>query len=188
MDREMHMAVGEGQAKRLRQRIEAEWRALQESYAGLSDARLTEPGVAGAWSVKDILAHVTTWEEEALKHLPLIIEGGRPPRYVRYGGIDAFNALMTEQKRALSFADVLTQLQETHGRLLAFIVSIPEDQLRAGSRCHRRLRLDTYGHYPQHAEAIREWRSDEEWGRAGTQPPEPVRSGSTIEPPAGGDD
>src|SRR5919204_4471594 len=128
--------------QQLLNKLDVAWAAIKESYAGLSDSQLLETGVAGDWSVKDILAHVTTWEEEALKHLPLIIEGGRPPRYMTYGGIDAFNAWMTEQKRALSFADVLTQLNETHGRLLAFIASIPEDQLRAGSRCRRRLRLD----------------------------------------------
>ena len=60
--------------------------ALKDSYAGLSDSRLTEPGVTGDWSVKDILAHVTTWEGEALTHLPLIIAGGRPPRYVKQCG------------------------------------------------------------------------------------------------------
>ena len=54
--------------------------AFNESYAGLSDVELMEPGVTGAWSVRDILAHVTTWEEEALKHLPLILKGGTPPR------------------------------------------------------------------------------------------------------------
>ena len=45
--------------------------AFNESYAGLSDSQLMEPGVSGAWSVRDILTHVTTWEEEALKYLPL---------------------------------------------------------------------------------------------------------------------
>ena len=34
---------------------------------------MSEQGVTGSWSVKDIIAHVTTWEEEALKHLPLIL-------------------------------------------------------------------------------------------------------------------
>ena len=67
--------------------------AFKESYAGLSDSQLTESGVTGTWSVKDLIAHVTWWEEEALKHLPLIIKGGTPPRYsTKYGGIDAFNA------------------------------------------------------------------------------------------------
>jgi hypothetical protein len=83
--------------QQLLNKLDKAWAALKESYAGLSDAQLTEPGVMGAWSVKDILAHVTTWEEEALQYLPLIITGGRPPRYaIQYGGIDAFNALMAE--------------------------------------------------------------------------------------------
>jgi hypothetical protein len=34
----------------------------------------------------------TTWEQEALQQLPLIIAGGTPPRYAAQGGIDAFNA------------------------------------------------------------------------------------------------
>ena len=133
--------------------------AFGESYAGLSDVQLMEPGVTGAWSVRDILAHVTTWEEEALNHLPLILKGGTPPRYsVRYGGIDAFNARMTEQKRSLSLSEVRAQLAATHGRLVVVIQSAPEHQLIGGTRFRHRLRLDTYSHYPLHATAIRQWR------------------------------
>jgi hypothetical protein len=43
---------------------------------GVPDAKLVEPGVVDDWSVKDVLSHVTTWEQEALRHLPLIIAGG----------------------------------------------------------------------------------------------------------------
>jgi hypothetical protein len=153
------MSTREDQVAKLLKRLDTAWAAFIESYAGVPDSRLVEPGVMDNWSVKDILAHVTTWEEEALKHLPLIVEGGRPPRYsMEYGGIDAFNAQMTEQKRGLSLADVRRQLDETHRRLVDFIRSAPEDQLARETRFRRRLRLDTYGHYPKHAEAIREWR------------------------------
>jgi hypothetical protein len=48
--------------QRLLKALDTAWAALKESYAGLSDSRLTMPGVTGDWSVKDILAHVTTWE------------------------------------------------------------------------------------------------------------------------------
>jgi len=146
-------------SRHLLRRLDAAWGAFKASYAGLSDAHLMKPGVTGDWSVRDILAHVTTWEEEALTHLPLILEGGTPPRYsVRYGGIDAFNARMTEQKAGLSLAAVRRQMDETHRRLLDFVRRTPEDQLSRESRFRRRLRLDAYGHYPQHAEAIRQWR------------------------------
>ena len=83
-------------------RLEKAWATFQESYVGLSNPQLMVAGVMDNWSVKDILAHVTTWEEEALKYLPLIITGGRPPRYIQYGGIDAFNAQKAEQKRDIA--------------------------------------------------------------------------------------
>jgi DinB superfamily len=148
-----------GDSQQLLKRLDTAWRAFNASYAGLSEARLLEPGVTGAWSVRDILAHVTTWEEEALKHLPLILEGGTPPRYsVRHGGIDAFNARTTEQKRGLSLSEVLSQLDHTHRRLIDFVHRAPEDQLIRDTRARRRLRLDTYGHYAKHAEGILKWR------------------------------
>src|SRR5215467_9325096 len=140
------------------QKLEQAWTALQESYTGLSEAQLTEPGVMGEWSVKDILAHVTTWEEEALKYLPLILTGGIPPRYIQYGGIDAFNAQMVEQKRDTVLSDVLRQLDETHRQLLDYLQSVPEEHFTRETRFRHRLRLDTYSHYPPHASAIREWR------------------------------
>jgi hypothetical protein len=143
----------------LLRRIHDAWEALQQSYAGLSDARLTEPGVAGDWSVRDILAHVTTWEEESLKYLPLIIEGGRPPKYARYGGIDAFNAMMTEQKRGLSLADVQQQMRDVHDKLIDFLQGVPEEQFLRETRFRRRLRLDTYRHYGEHARMIGQWRA-----------------------------
>src|SRR5919202_3869508 len=109
-------------------RLDVAWAAFEESYAGLSESQLLIPGVTGDWSVRDIIAHVTWWEEEALTHLPLVREGGRPPRYsVRYGGIDAFNALMTEERRGLSLADVLRQHDEVHDQLVDYVRHAPEE-------------------------------------------------------------
>jgi hypothetical protein len=143
----------------LLKRLDRAWQAFNASYAGLADAELMEPGVTGAWSVRDIIAHVTWWDEEALTHLPLILQGGRPPRYsVTYGGIDAFNARMTEQKKHFSLSEVLRERDDTHRRLIRFIESAPEDQILRETRFRHRLRLDTYSHYPKHAEAIRKWR------------------------------
>ena len=140
-------------------RVDRAWVSFQESYAGLPEPELLRAGVTGPWSVRDIIAHVTWWEEEALTHLPLLLAGGRPPRYsVRYGGIDAFNALMTERKKDLSLADVLREQDQTHCRLIELIEHVPEDQIRRETRWRRRLWLDTYGHYPKHAAAIRKWR------------------------------
>ncbi len=144
--------------RRLLQRLDTAWFEFKGSYAGLSDSQIMEPGVQGRWSVRDILAHVTTWEEEALTHLPVILQGGRPPRYsTTHGGIDAFNARMTERKRHLSLSEVRRQLEEVHGLLIDYVRRAPEELFTRETRFRRRLRLDAYGHYPKHARAIRTW-------------------------------
>lgn len=145
--------------QQLLDKLEQAWADFKASYAGLSEAQMTEPGVTGAWSVKDILAHVTTWEEEALKNLPLILEDKTPPRYADlYGGLNAFNAQMSEWKRGLSLEEVLKRLDETHRRLIEYVQNAPEEQITRETAFRRRLRLDTYSHYPEHTRAIREWR------------------------------
>lgn len=140
--------------------IDARWQELLASYSGLADARLIEPGVTGSWSVKDIIAHVTVWEEEALAHLPVVLAGRRPPRYsVSHGGITAFNAKMTARNSSLTLAEVLRRRDDTHRRLIEFVAQVPEDACGGDTRFRRRLRLDTYGHYAVHTRAITRWRA-----------------------------
>lgn len=141
-------------------KLAATWSEFEDSYAGFSDALLLQPRVTGDWSVRDIIAHVTWWEQEALKHLPVIREGGRSPRYsVTYGGIDAFNAMMTEQRRGLGLATVLQQHDDVHAALIDYVRQAPEELFVRETRFRRRLKFDTYGHYPIHAKAIRDWRA-----------------------------
>src|SRR5690606_19015315 len=135
-------------------RLERAWKDFEESYAGLIEAELLAPSVTGQWSVRDIIAHATRWAEQAPTHLPRILEGGRPPRYsAMYGGIDAFNALMTEKRKGLSLEEVLRQHDDVHERLVAYVQRAPAEVYAKETRFRRRLRLDSYSHYPIHAKA-----------------------------------
>lgn len=145
--------------ERLEERLESRWRELHDAFDELSDDALMEGGVVGPWSVRDLLAHVTTWDEEALKALPVIVEGRRVPRYsTLYGGIDAFNAQSQGRKQGLSLEQVLTELEETHQRLLSYLDGVPDSAFATEGRFLRRLRQDTYGHYREHTEHILAWR------------------------------
>lgn len=146
--------------QKLLDKIEKVWAALRASCEGLTPDQMEQPGVGGDWSVKNILSHVTTWEEESLKHLPVIAAGETPPSYKRqYGGIDAFNAQMIAEKRALPLDEVLRQLDATHRRLIDYIAAAPDEQFASKTRCRRRLGWDSYNHYPHHEKTIREWRA-----------------------------
>ena len=158
------MAPESARIEKLLQQLDTAWKEFQASYDGLSDKQLLVPGVTGEWSVRDLIAHVTWWDDEAITHLPLILEGGRVPRYsVTYGGIDAFNALMTERKRDLSLVEVRREFAETHRRLVDYIGNVPPERLLAEPRFRRRLRLDTFGHYSIHTADIRVWRGQQGW-------------------------
>ena len=94
-----------------------------------------------------------------LKHLPFILKGGTPPRYsTTYGGIDVFNAQMTQEKKDLPVKEVFRQMNDVHSRLISLLSHLPESELGSKTRFRHRLRLDTYGHYPKHTRAIRKWR------------------------------
>jgi hypothetical protein len=149
-----------GRQKRLLLRLEKGWSEFQESYSGLSEAEMMKSGVTGQWSVKEIIVHVTTWEEETLNHLPGMLQGRKSPRYsVKYGGINAFNALMTARKKDRSLSEALQQQEQIHARLIAFLETVPEEHLDSRSRFRHRLRMDTYSHYAKHAQAIRNWKN-----------------------------
>jgi hypothetical protein len=145
--------------QRLLQKLEKAWLDFRASFSGLSKADLLSPGVVGAWSIKDIIAHITTWEEEALKYLPLALRNQRPPKYATmYGGINAFNARTSAKKRELSLAEILRQSDATHRKLLLFLEGVAEEHLGSETRFRRRLRLDTYSHYAKHTAAVNKWK------------------------------
>jgi uncharacterized protein (TIGR03083 family) len=138
-------------------RVECAWSAFVTACDGLPDAAMAEPSVVGDWSVQDLLSHIAIWEDEALKALPLLIDGKRPPRY---NGIDGFNARQIALRRNLTLVQARASFEDTHRRLLAYLHDVPQSHYETETRFRHRLRLDTYGHYPEHTEAILVWRKE----------------------------
>jgi hypothetical protein len=131
------------------------WIEFKDSIACMSENELLEPGKDGGWSVKDMIVHVRTWEEETLKHLPTILKKQKVPRYKDlYGGIDAFNAMTHDANKTISLRSAVANLEDTHRRLISYLESVPEDQFKSDTRFYRRLAADTYKHYPEHIQTI----------------------------------
>jgi uncharacterized protein (TIGR03083 family) len=109
------MITREGQLDR----VQRSWAELQKVVGGL-DAEALHAPVADGWTVKDHLSHLSAWEESLLA----LLEGrdragamGAPG--MEDDGADAINAVVWEQRRGDSPAEVLARLRETHGRLMA---------------------------------------------------------------------
>ena len=81
----------------------AEWDALM---GRIDEARMTEPGVEGDWSVKDIVAHVTWYEREMVDLLRARALAGSD---IWNLPLDERNAAIFEQNRKRTLADVLAE-------------------------------------------------------------------------------
>ena len=144
--------------------LEREWTKLMESFSDLPDSSLLEPGTVGDWSVRDLLGHITTWEEEPLTALPVILERRPLPRYASFGGIDAFNAREQDRKRGSTLAQLKRELAATHERMMAYLANVPEAAYAQEGRFLKRLRQDTYGHYREHSIQVVQWRKEQNVG------------------------
>src|SRR5579871_1915142 len=80
MDRERTLAI-----------VEENWRQLDAAVDGLDESALVEPGVVEGWSVRDLLGHVTAWEQAALRRLEESARG-EAPATDEGASVDAFNA------------------------------------------------------------------------------------------------
>ena len=138
----------------------ASWQALLSAFQGLSPEQMKRAGVTETWSVKDILGHVTTWEQEALQALPDIQAGKPAPDYLQlFGGIDGFNAYMVLAKNRHSLDEVLQNLTKVHEKLLRLVEETDPAEFADESPFLLCLRANTTDHYPEHTQAILDWRA-----------------------------
>jgi len=138
--------------------LDDNWQQLIESVSGLSEEELLQPNVCGTWSIRDLMNHISTWEEEAMQNIPLILSGESTPRYSASGGIEAFNARSQQDKKDLALSRIKREFYATHQRFINYISSIPGSSFENNSRLAKRIRLDGYAHYAEHSAQILQWR------------------------------
>ena len=106
----------------------------QETWEALLDeigpARMEQPGVNGAWSMKDIVAHLTTWNHRLVDRFQAAQRGQPeppPPWPAPLQTDDDINAWIFESNRGRSLRDVLDETQQVYQRLRAVIEALPAD-------------------------------------------------------------
>lgn len=138
----------------------AQWEAL---LAKVDQARMSEPGIEGEWSLKDIIAHIAWYEREMVGILQTRALVGSSlwvlPNAER-------NAAIFDQNRDCSLSEVLSEAQRVHAELLQASHGLAEEDLIDPNR-YRDMPADwnpwkvfadnSYEHYAAHIPAIRAW-------------------------------
>ena len=134
----------------------------------LSEAQMTQPGVQGAWSVKDIVAHVTAWEERMVRWLGQAVRGETPVMPApgtSWEDLDRLNEQTYLASRDLPLAQVLDVFDRMRAEVIGSVEAVPEEDLLApgrfewmgGEALWHLVAANTYWHYPAHGSKIQEW-------------------------------
>ncbi len=109
-----------------------EYQALQDLIAGLTPEEFCRPGAIGDWSAKDVLCHLTAWEQMALRwHY----EGsqGRTPAIpaegYNFGQTPQLNEKIYQDHRNDPPDEVLQRSRNSHAEIMVVIEALSEEQL-----------------------------------------------------------
>lgn len=132
------------------ERVETSWAGLMAAIEGIADERMSEPGVAGDWSVKDVLAHVAYWEGRAIGSVERALTG-EPEPSISDASVETINHGVRAERADWTVEQTLGELHGTHERFMAALRQHPDIDPDV-------IEGDTFEHYDEHAADIRVWR------------------------------
>lgn len=135
------------------ERIRTEHARLETLLAGFSDEELLQPGRFGAWSVKDMLAHITFWEQRLIAYVNGAKESLVQPDEDESVAIDRINAEALAANRDRPLAEVRAAFDDSYRQALALAESLSAEDL-ADEVLYGLLAGDTFEHYREHIEML----------------------------------
>jgi hypothetical protein len=137
--------------------------------------RMTLKGVAGNWSIKDIVAHISAYEQYIGDRLNEILHGETYVPRKTHNALDAFidefgypdfgsplldddtaNAWVFEKYRNISLEDIVAQEIQAFNAIVAALEALTEDAIKQHNLFDR-VADNTYHHYRDHIRDIRAW-------------------------------
>ena len=106
--------------------------ALEQLLATLTPEQMVQPGIVGEWSVKDVLAHLTEWQQMVWGWYHAGLAGDSPslpaPGF-KWNELPALNQVIYEKYRDQSLADVLDRFQASYRQITVWVESLSEEDL-----------------------------------------------------------
>jgi hypothetical protein len=102
-----------------------------QTLEGFPETELETAGACGVWSVKDIIAHLASYERVLVDILTTFTGGGPTPAlnaYIEQGG--QFNDIEVSRRKAKTMQDILAEFHDTHAQGMSLISNIPSETLR----------------------------------------------------------
>ncbi len=107
--------------------LDGNFKQLMDCLGQLTEEELTSTAIAGTWTVKDVIAHVWSWGDEASQ----TIKAWQKPRPWQEGVAydDAWNESQVAARRALPLITVVDGITGAHRRLVHHLDLADDDTL-----------------------------------------------------------
>ncbi len=112
--------------------MQAEHAALDKVLAALTPEQMTTFSPATNWSIKDVLAHLTAWEQLCLGWYQAGERGQTPhlpAEGFNWAQLPALNRQIYEARRARPLAEVRQQYRASYQRILKTVQALSEEEL-----------------------------------------------------------
>jgi hypothetical protein len=134
--------------------------AFGETVRGISEDKLTVP-MHGEWSAKDLIAHVSSWNEAVALDIRRIGRGHVPCLAAfREADVDEWNGFLMRPRKLFPPAQVFHELGDCYDMLVQALEALPEGKFEPGQMVPNLLAVAVH-HYGDHAGHIRQWRQRE---------------------------
>ena len=153
-------------------RMRDSYAAFEALLAPLSAELLCAPGVNGEWSIKDILAHLTIWQERVSTQLEAIARGEESPLdpIANDEQMHVFNNATVAASRARPLSEVQADFRATVQRLSANVEAAGEAALFEpgrfawldGGTMATSIAGNTFEHYAEHVPMIEALLADQQ--------------------------
>ena len=148
--------------------IKTEHEALQTLRKPLTEAQLIQPGAEEKLSVKDILAHITDWEQRMVQWIDESLQGktpNRPAPGMTWDDLDRLNERIYLANKARSLSEVQSDFAASYRKSLQAVAALSEADLfdphrfawRKGDALWHLVEANTWAHYREHRESISRW-------------------------------
>ncbi|MDQ6643973.1 MAG: ClbS/DfsB family four-helix bundle protein [Chloroflexota bacterium] len=152
--------------------MQAERAKLDGLLATLSTEQMCQIALEHEWSVKDVLAHIATWERRCVDWTQAGLRGERPDKPEKgytWEELDKLNEKTFLGNRERSLDDVQADARLAYQQLLEQVHALSEDDITNPQRFPWTdgrglvpfIAANSYEHYQEHFEQIHKWLADE---------------------------
>ncbi len=140
---------------------------LDALLISFSPQQMTTEGVSGVWSIKDILAHLTSWQQRTLDRLYAAANNEQPrsPNIATDEEMNQQNERFYQENGERPLADVLADYHSAYQQMVTAVQDASDEDLFQPGRFSwegdvalwQLVAGNTYEHIQEHIGAIQNW-------------------------------